>query len=178
VTGGWRGVALLLVAAFATAPVAPLEAQAGRARRDLPEGRPAMEQRVRQGMWRVARERIGLTDEQMARLARSSERFDARRRSLVQEERRQRQLLRTQILAGADANQEQVSAALDRLLVLQRERVDVQIAEQRDFATFMTPIQRARYLALQEQVRRRLETLRGRRDSSRAPVAGELSDGG
>jgi hypothetical protein len=35
--------------------------------------------------------------------------------------------------------------------------------EQRDLATIMSPIQRAQYMALQEQVRRRLEQVRQRR---------------
>lgn len=37
------------------------------------------------------------------------------------------------------------------------------MAEQRAFAAFMTPLQRAKYAALQEQLRRRVETLRRQR---------------
>jgi hypothetical protein len=43
---------------------------------------------------------------------------------------------------------------------LQRQRVELFAQEQRDLAQFMTPLQRARYTALQEQVRRRVEQLR------------------
>jgi hypothetical protein len=43
----------------------------------------------------------------------------------------------------------------------------MQAEEQKEFATFMTPLQRAKFLALQEQVRKRLQELvRARPDSA------------
>ena len=56
-----------------------------------------------------------------------------------------------------------VSALVQRLIEIQKRRVALVELEQRDLATVMTPVQRARYLALQEQVRRRLEQMRSRR---------------
>jgi hypothetical protein len=47
-------------------------------------------------------------------------------------------------------------------------RVDLQIEEQREFAAFMTPLQRAKYAALQEQLRRRVENLQRQRAESTA----------
>jgi hypothetical protein len=146
--------------------IGQLHAQ-GAVRRQEPTPRASerrvMEQRVRQGLWRAAKQRAGLTDDQMNRLARSSERFEGRRRTMLQEERRQRQILRAELAPRANPNQERVGVALDRLLVLQRDRLDLQIEEQRELAAFMTPVQRARFLALQEQVRRRVQSLQGRR---------------
>jgi periplasmic protein CpxP/Spy len=84
----------------------------------------------------------------------------------VTEERAQRLALRTELLADAKADQNRVARALDRLHQLQRQRVDLQIEEQREFAAFMTPVQRAKYAALQEQVRRRVEALRRQRADS------------
>jgi len=46
---------------------------------------------------------------------------------------------------------------------IQKRRVAILESEQHDLATIITPIQRARYMALQEQVRRRLEQMRQRR---------------
>jgi protein CpxP len=122
--------------------------------------RTQLEARLRQRLWRITKNRVGLTDQQMTRLAQTSRSFDARRRQLAVEERQHRQLLRREILAGSTADQTQVATALDRVLRIQRERVDLQIEEQRAFAEFMTPVQRARYAALQEQLRRRAENLR------------------
>ena len=71
--------------------------------------------------------------------------------------------MRREILAGSAADQSQVATALDRVLQIQRERIDLQIQEQRAFAEFMTPCSGRSYAALQEQLRRRAEKLRGQR---------------
>jgi hypothetical protein len=132
--------------------------------------RQLMEQRLRQGLWRVAKQRIGLTDSQMTRLTEVNHRFDVRRRAINQEERGQRLILRAEILARDSANQNRIAAALDRLLQLQRQRLDLVAEEQRELATFMTPLQRAQYAAVQEQLRRRVEELRRARGDSVGPA--------
>ena len=155
-------LALVLVAA-------PASAQGvGRVRepRAGAPGRQQLEARLRQRLWNITKNRVGLNDEQMSKLAQTSRGFDDRRRRLAIDERQQRQLLRREILAGAAANQSLVATALDRVLQIQRERIDLQIEEQRAFAEFMTPVQRARYAALQEQLRRRAERLRAQRMSA------------
>jgi len=131
-----------------------------RVENDRAPARQQLEQRLRTGMATVVRKRIGLTDEQMSKLAQANARFDARRRVLNQSERMQRIELRTQVVAGQSANQERIASALDRMLQIQRDRIDLQIEEQRELSNFMSPLQRARYAALQEQIRRRLERLR------------------
>ena len=147
-----------------------LAAAQGNRPADVPERRARMEQQVRQGLWRAAQQRIGLTDEQMGRLRTVTTKYDARRQALHAEERETRQTLRAELTAGDRANQARVGAALDRLLVLQRQRLDLMVEEQRDLSAFMTPVQRARYSALQEQLRRRVDALRrGRRGGVPAP---------
>ncbi len=131
--------------------------------------RQQLEQQVRRGLWQVAKRRIGFTDDQMLRLERASQRFDVQRRQLAQQEKAERVALRGQILADSAASQSAIAAALDRLHELQRQRLDMQAEEQKEFATFMTPLQRAKFLALQEQVRKRLQELvRARPDSTAA----------
>lgn len=134
--------------------------------------RQQLEQQVRQSLWRVAKQRIGFTDDQMLRLERTSQRFDVRRRELAQAEKAQRVALRSQILADSSANQAAIASSLEKLHDVQRQRLEMQSEEQAELATFMTPLQRAKYLALQEQVRKRLqELLRARPDSaSSAPI--------
>jgi Spy/CpxP family protein refolding chaperone len=111
---------------------------------------------------RLLRERVGLNDEQMRRLAPVNQRFDARRQALFREERELRQALRRE-LSGQTADQGRVSSQIDQLFALQRRRLDLAAEEQRELASFMTPAQRARYLALQETLRRRAEEMRRRR---------------
>jgi hypothetical protein len=128
--------------------------------------RQQLEQQLRQGLWRIAKQRVGFTDDQMTRLEETSRRYDGRRRALNMDERAQRLALRQEILAEGKADQELVARSLDRLIQLQRERIELQAQEQKEFAAFMTPIQRAKYAALQEQVRRRMDALRRQRPDS------------
>ncbi len=125
-----------------------------------------MEQQLRENLWQITKQRIGLTDAQMATLATTSRRFDERRRTLAVDERSQRLALRQELKSDAKADQVRVATSLDRLHEIHRQRVELQIEEQREFATFMTPVQRAKYAALQEQVRRRVDALRRQRPDS------------
>ncbi len=160
---------LARLAVLMALPLTVSVAQAQRvpgAGRGAPPRRAQMEQQLRQNLWRITRQRVGLSDAQMTQLEQTSRRFDERRRALMVEERAQRLTLRRELLADAKADHARVAAALDRLQQLQRQRVDLQIEEQREFATFMTPVQRAKYAALQEQVRRRVDALRRQRPDS------------
>ena len=132
--------------------------------------RQQLEQQLRRRLWSVTKQQVGLTDDQMMQLGQTTRKFDMRRRALNQDERAQREVLRTQILAGDKTDQARIAVALDRLQQLQRQRLDIQADEQTELAKFMSPLQRAKYVALQEQVRRRIEALRRQRpDSVNAP---------
>jgi hypothetical protein len=133
--------------------------------------RQKLEAQLRQRMWRITQNRVGLTDAQMNQLAQTSRPFDQRRRQLAADEREARVTLRRELLAGQNPNQERVATSLDRVLDLQRRRAQLMNDEQRALAAFMTPVQRARYAALQEALRRRAATLRGQRAG---PSAGPL----
>ena len=157
---------LALVLLFALASVSAEAQRAPAAARAAGPRRVEMERQLRRNLWQIAKQRIGFTDAQMTQLQRTSQRFDERRRSLAADERAQRQALRKELLTDSAADQNRVATALDRLHQLQRQRVDLLIEEQREFATFMTPVQRAKYAALQEQLRRRAEALRRNRSDS------------
>jgi hypothetical protein len=121
----------------------------------------------------VTQRRVGLTDDQMARLAPVNQRFEMQRREILRRERETRVALRGAVLDSAHADQKRVEQYLEQLLQLQRQRIDLIEREQKELAAFMTPLQRARYLALQEQVRRRIEQRQNRAqlgapDSARA----------
>jgi hypothetical protein len=133
----------------------------------VPQRRAAVEQQIRQRLWQVAKRRLSLTDDQMVKLETVTQRFDQRRRQLGQQEKVQRQALRAEVLADTAANQTAVANAIDQLQQIQRQRIDLQIDEQKEFAAFMTPLQRARFMALQEEFRKRMqELLRARADSA------------
>ncbi|HJR42448.1 MAG TPA: hypothetical protein VJ812_10140 [Gemmatimonadaceae bacterium] len=127
-----------------------------------PQRRAEMEQRVRQQFARVVQERLALTDEQLRKLGETTRRFEERRRLLLAQERDARMGLRQELVAGDDkANQDRVARLLDQLVQVQRQRIELFEQEQRELASFMTPVQRAKFAALQEQLRKRIEE-RGR----------------
>ena len=132
--------------------------------------RQQLQQQIRRTLWRVTKERIGFSDEQMLRLERTSQRFDQERRQLAIEERSVRVGLRREILADSTANQSTIASALDRMHGVQQRRLDLQAEEQKEFSSFMTPLQRARFGALQEQVRKRLQEFDRARAETRADV--------
>jgi Spy/CpxP family protein refolding chaperone len=133
--------------------------------------------RIRQRFARLLRERVGLSDDQLRRLAPISRGFDARRQTLFREERAVRQALRRE-LGAASPDQARIAAQIDQLFALQRRRLDLAAEEQRELATFMTPAQRARYLALQEHLRRRAEEMRRRRGGGPPRGAGRRAPPG
>lgn len=135
-------------------------------RPDRPGGnRPALEARLQNRIREVMRLRLGLTEDQVARLDRTNRRFEPRRRALLREEMELRRGLRGR-LAGPPTDsmsaeeQGEVSRMLERAIRLQREKLDLIEEEQRDLAEYLTPAQRARYFGLQEQIREQVERLR------------------
>lgn len=179
-------LALLCVTAFAGTLDAqdgarPRQGRSGRQlQQELQPGAPAerrqqLQQQVRRVFWFTAKTRIGFTDDQMAQLEATSRRFDQRRRALAQDERAERIALREQVQADSAADQPAIAASLDRLLRLQRQRVDLQADEMKELSAFTTPLQRAKFFALQEQVRKRVqELMRARGESNRRGPPPEL----
>lgn len=129
-----------------------------------PAGRQALEQRFRQRMAAVVQQRLNLNADQMRRLGELNREMETQRRQLNEQERAARVGLRAQVVRGDSANQEAVARFVDQLIDVQRRRVDLLAREQRALSGFMTPVQRAKYLAMQDQLRRRMEEMRGRRE--------------
>ena len=106
---------------------------------------------------RLAKQRIGLTDGQMAQLGPINQRFEGARRRIIRDERQTRLSLRQAMQDSGGGNQDEIARHMDRLIQLQRDRVDLLDREQRELAKVMTPAQRAKYMVFQENVRRRFE---------------------
>ena len=130
--------------------------------------RPELERRFRQRTAEVVRRRLQLSVDQMKRLRAVNTQFDQQRSALVAQERQSRQSLRAELTAGDAANQQKVANLLDQLMQLQRRRLDLQESEQRELAKFMTPVQRAKYFGLQNEIRNRMQELRDRSPGGQA----------
>lgn len=155
---------VLVAATMLLMALAPAEAQRPGG---PPQDRAVLERRVRQAMSRMIRERVGLNDGQMATLMQVNRRFEGERRELLRRERTTRQALRASLMKGDSADESAIERQLADLGQVQRRRLEITENEQRELAKFMTPLQRARYLAIQEQVRRRLDDMRGARPGNR-----------
>jgi len=157
-------IAILLVAGGAA--TAPAHGQGARRQQraaagdSLPPNRANLEQLVRQRMAQVTRQRLDATDDQMLKLQATNQKFDEKRRILLAQERDVRMALRDEMLRPDSARQGRVAELLDRLIKTQRQRVDIQEQEQQELSNYLTPLQRAKYFALEQQIRQRVTQLR------------------
>jgi hypothetical protein len=165
-----RARLLLLLALLCTAP-ALLAAQADRRagaavqrrsqERDATppalERRARAEQAIREALAQVVRERLNLTDDQAVRLQAVNRRFADDRLRILGDEFRVRRALRRELATGDSMRSPETARLLDQLLDLQRQRLDTQQQEQQALAEFLTPGQRARYLAMMDQLRKRIQ---------------------
>ena len=122
--------------------------------------RTQLEGRVRDRLGQMARRQLGLNDAQAEKLAQTNAKFADRRRTLIEQERDVRMSLRDEMISDDSTRQQQVGDLMDRMVKAQRQRIDLMEQEQKELATFLTPMQRARYFGLEEQLRRRVEQMR------------------
>ena len=167
-----RRATLLLVlalglpaASVAQRPQRPLSQRPGLGGRamDSGQGRERLEAEVRRNFSRVVRERVGLNDDQMRRLQPITQKYEQQRRQIQMQERQTRMSLQAAMRDEQAADPKQLEQHLQALVDVHKQRAALIEAEQRELAEFMTPVQRVKFMALQEQVRRNLEQMRQRR---------------
>lgn len=124
--------------------------------------RAAMERQLQERLFATVQRELRLTPQQAERLRGVSSRTDERRRALMDRERILRQQLRGELTASRQADDAVVTRLLDGLFAVQRERLELVQSEQRELSRFLSAVQRARYLALQENWRRRVSELETR----------------
>lgn len=134
--------------------------------------RPLLEQRVRERFAMVVRNQLRLDDRQMRQLGDASRKFEGRRRDLNVRERSARDVLRTEVAADRNADNPRVATALQEILSIHKERSAVLEDEDKELSSFLSPVQRARWFALQDQLRRRVEEMRRRAAAGLDPAGG------
>jgi hypothetical protein len=122
-----------------------------------PAERQAQERRVRQAFDGVVRRQLRLDDQRMRQLRQTQTRFERQRRQLNVDERRARLGLKAAMEDSAGRDQNRISQSIDQLVAAQRRRADLLEAEQKELSSFLTPLQRAQYLSLQERLSRRVQ---------------------
>ena len=134
--------------------------------------RTEMERRFQARLDTIVRERLQLTDEQFTKLRDVASRTESVRRALRRDEYTARYALRRELMAGARASETRVAEILDQMPKLEQRKLDLLETEQRELATFLTAIQRARYFALQDELRRSMQELQRNRMERRDTVPG------
>ena len=125
--------------------------------------RAQMELRLQERINDIVRTRLALSDEQFTQLRTVSDRVENKRRMLRREEIATRGALRRELLTGAGASESRIAELLELMPKLERRRIDMMEQEQRELARFLAPSQRARYFALQDELRRNLQEAQRRR---------------
>lgn len=126
----------------------------------MQDSRAQLEDDVRREFARAVRERVGLNDEQMQKLAPLTQKYEEQRRQTQADERNTRIRLQATLLDSNPADSTKINQYLQQLLDGQKRRITIAESEQKELGTIMDAHQRARYLGFQEQVRRRLEQMR------------------
>lgn len=164
-------VARVIVGAVALVVCAATADAQGRPNRQIPQGRGSqpgrpdarradLEDEVRRNFARAVRERVGLTDDQMLKLGPITRKFEDQRRQIQVDERDARTKLMGLVMVGAESDSVRIRQFIGQLSEVRRRRLQTDEAEQKELAGIMTPLQLAKFLALQENVRRRLEQAR------------------
>ena len=155
-----RGALAASLAGALLAPVASPAAAQGAA------GRPALDR-----LAAAVQRQLGLSEEQGRQLRDATRRFATQRDRLMTQERATRLELRANVMRGDSADQPRIAQLMDQLVAHQRRRVELVAEEQRELARFLTPLQRAQFLAMQERALRAAQQLRAER-AARARGAG------
>lgn len=131
---------------------------ADRAGRGQSADRAGLEMQLRQRLARRARIELGLSPDQMMKLADVNRRFAPQQRALDQRENQTRKALRQALIDPPSAEQEgRVGEMHNQILQFQQQRLDLMEAEQKELGGFMTNVQRVRFQGLQENFRRQMQ---------------------
>jgi len=129
--------------------------------RGAPNERQLLQQRVRRAFNEVVRRQLNLSVPQMQTLQRTDQKYEQQRRAVVLEEREARLNLAAAMQdSTGHPDQDKIAQYLDQLVAGQRRRAELLASEQKEFSTFLSPLQRAQYFELKERLGRKLQELR------------------
>jgi Spy/CpxP family protein refolding chaperone len=116
---------------------------------------------VRQKFAQAMRRQLNLNDDQARQLQGVQDRFQKSRNQLQRDERQSRLALRAAMQDTAAApDQGKIAQYMSELVQAQHRRADLLEAEQKELSGFLTPLQRAKYQALRDQLAKRVQELR------------------
>jgi hypothetical protein len=115
-------------------------------------------QQVRQAFQARIRDELNLDQPKMRRLNQTEQSFN-RQRSEVGQSERQTRLALAAAMQDSTPDQGKIDGLINQLIQAQRKRADLLEAEQKELSSFLTPMQRAQYLSLTQQLQARMREL-------------------
>ncbi|GBD33196.1 MAG: hypothetical protein KatS3mg081_0272 [Gemmatimonadales bacterium] len=138
-----------------------------------PPAAERLRQQIVQRFVETYRTQAGLTAEQQEKFGEVFRRSMQRREELQRRQRELWQALEGQMRPGVAADPDSVTKLMDAILANSAALVEQARAEQREYATFLTPVQRAQLFIMWERFQRQIEQVRRRMGPMREP-AGEI----
>jgi Spy/CpxP family protein refolding chaperone len=124
--------------------------------------RQELVRRVRQAYNDAVKKELDLSDDKWHQLQDMDRRYTQQRQQVTRDERSARLGLKSVMEDSArvgGVDQARISQYMDQLLQAQHRRVEVLDAEQKELATVLTPLQRAKYQGMREQLTQRIRQL-------------------
>ena len=122
-----------------------------------------LQQRIRERWNERVRHDLNLTNDQAAKLQATEGRFLERRRDLARSQRGVGEALRNELQPGVAANSDSVRKLMDARQKNRAALAQLDQDEDREIAGYLNPVQHARYQAMREELRRRIQEIRERR---------------
>ena len=135
-------------------------------------GPERLRQQIMQRLLEAYRTQAGLTPQQEGRFREVFEQSLRQRQELTRRERELWRALETQMRPGVAANPDSLTKLMDGLLAARAALMDQVRAEQREYATFLSPVQRAQLFIMWERFQRQVEEVQRRRMDQRGPPSG------
>ena len=103
---------------------------------------------------------LKLSPDQATKLRATQERFGTRRRSLMQQQMQRRRALEDQMQPGVAANSDSVRKLMDGIRGGRAEMFKMEQDEDQEMASYLSPVQRARYQQMRERFIQRVGEMR------------------
>lgn len=127
----------------------------------------SLRHRIEERFASKAQEKLGLTNDQTAKLRATSQQFGTRRGELRTRGHRLREALAGQLKPGVAANQDSVARLTDAMIELKMAQAQVARDEIREQAKYLNPVQRAQLYVMRERFTHRVMDVHGHRGDMR-----------
>jgi len=112
-------------------------------------------------------EELKLSPDQVTKLRATQERYNGRRRTVMQQQLERRRALEDQMQPGIAANSDSVRKLMDGIQTGRAEMLRIEQDQDREMAGYLTPVQRARYQQMRERLMQRIGEMRMERRETR-----------